>query len=488
MDIDLSGIPKAEEVSSLEQAREVIALQAAIIEQLLNQIKLLQTRVEDLEAKLAKNSRNSHKPPSSDGYDKPQPKSRRKKSHRRPGGQRGHKGYTLNQVDAPDERRRYVLSRCRLCGRSLKHISVQGHERRQVFDMAPAERHVIEHQAEIKQCPYCHTQVKATFPEGVTHAVQYGAQVKALVGYFSQYQLLPYQRIQEVFQDVINLPLSQGSIGNMLDHCYGQLEGFEASLKAQLIASPVVHFDESGMKINKAGHWLHVAGTSTLTYYYIHPKRGIEAMDEIGILPKFRGCAIHDHWAAYYRFACQHGLCNAHHLRELIYVEEQYNQRWAARLQVCLLQAKEEVDEAKRRGRSALSLDRIAYHQRRYSRILRQGTEELPVLDPPPTPPKRGRPKQHRAKNLHDRLKQHKYEALAFIYDFSVPFDNNLGERDIRMNKVKQKISGCFRSAQGAASFARIRSYISTAKKQGKNVLGSLVAAFQGQPLLLENH
>ena len=486
MDIDLSGTPKAAEVSSLEQAREVIALQAAIVEQLLSQIKLLQTRVEDLEAKLAKNSRNSHKPPSSDGYDKPQPKSRRKKSHRRPGGQRGHKGHTLNQVDAPDERRRYVLSRCPLCGRSLKDVSIQGHERRQVFDVVPAKRCVIEHQVEVKQCPYCQVQVKAEFPQGVEQPVQYGAQVKALVGYFSQYQLLPYQRIQDIFQDVLNLPLSQGSICNMLDHCYGQLEGFEATIKAQLISSHVVHFDESGMKINKAGHWLHVASTSTLTYYYFHPKRGAKAMEEIGILPEFTGCAIHDHWSAYFRFRCKHGLCNAHHLRELIYVEEQYDQRWAAQLQACLLQAKEEVDEAKRRGRQSLSRDRTAYHQRRYSRILRQGAEELPVLDPPPTP-KRGRPKQHRAKNLHDRLKQHKYEALAFIYDFSVPFDNNLGERDIRMNKVKQKISGCFRSAQGASSFARIRSYISTAKKQGKNVLGSLVAAFQGQPFLTEN-
>jgi transposase len=481
MDIDLNRIPKAEEVSSLEQAREVIT-------QLIGLVKVLQTCVEALEAKLAKNSRNSHKPPSSDGYDKPQPKSRRKKSHRRPGGQRGHKGHTLSQVDTPDERRRYVLSRCPLCGCSLKHISAHGHERRQVFDVVPAKRHVIEYQAEIKQCPYCQRSVKAAFPEGVEHPVQYGAQLEALVSYYSQYQLLPYQRIQELFQDVMNVPLSQGSIATKLDRSYGQLEGFEANIKAQLIASPVVNFDESGMRVNNAGHWLHVASTSTLTYYYIHPKRGIEAMDEIGILPQFTGCAIHDHWAAYYRFGCQHGLCNAHHLRELIYVEEQYNQRWAARLQACLLQAKEEVEEAKRRGWRSLSRDRIAYHQRRYSRILRQGAEELPVLEPPPTPPKRGRPKQHRAKNLHDRLKQHKYEALAFIYDFSVPFDNNLGERDIRMTKVKQKISGCFRSARGASSFARIRSYISTAKKQGKNVLGSLVAAFQGQPLLPENH
>jgi transposase len=363
MDIDLSGIPKAQEVSSLEQAREGIVLQATIIEQLLDQIKILQARVETLEAKLAKNSRNSHKPPSSDGYDKPQPKSRRKKSQRRPGGQRGHKGYTLNQVDTPDERRRYTLSRCPLCGGSLRDVAVQGHERRQVFDVVPAQRLVIEHQVEIKQCPYCQTQVKAGFPDAVEQPVQYGVQLKALVSYYSQYQLLPYQRIQEVFQDVMNVPISQGSISNMLDHCHGQLEGFDANIKAQLIDSPIVHFDETGMKINKARHWLHVASTQTLTYYIIHPKRGAAAMREMGILPQFTGRAIHDHWSVYYRFRCDHGLCNAHHLRELIYVEEQYDQRWAARLQVCLLQAKEEVDQAKRRGQRSLSRGRIAYHQ-----------------------------------------------------------------------------------------------------------------------------
>jgi transposase len=233
----------------------------------------------------------------------------------------------------------------------------------------------------------------------------------------------------------------------MLDHCHGQLEGFEASIKVQLIDSPVVHFVEMGMKINKAGHWLHVANTNTLTYYYTHPKRGVEAMDEIGILPQFTDCAIHDHWSAYFRFRCYHSLCNAHHLRELIYVQYQYNHRWAARLQQYLLQAKEEVDESKRCGRA----------------------------------------KQHRAKNLHDRLKKQKYEALAFIYDLSVPFDNNnLGERDIRMNKVKQKISGCSRSVQGPPKFDRIRSYISTARKQGNNVLALLLLPFRDNPSFQE--
>ncbi len=487
MDIDLSCIPKAEEVTSLEQAREVIRLQAAIIEQLLGQIKNLQARVERLEAQLAQNSRNSHKPPSTDGYDKPKPKSRRKKSHRAPGGQRGHKGHTLTPVDDPDKTELHGLMHCPQCGRSLQGIPAHAHERRQVFDVAPVQREVTEHKGEIKRCPFCRESVKAQFPQGVTQAVQYGAEVRALVTYFSQYQLLPYRRIQEVFEDVLHLPISQGSVKNILDQCYRQLDGFEAHIKALLRDSSVVHFDETGMRLSKLRHWLHVACTEKLTVYTIHRRRGVEAMEAAGILTQFTGRAIHDYWVPYYHYDCDHALCNAHHLRELIYVEEQYDQHWANRLQTCLLDAKQEVDEAKRRGRCSLSRSRRDYHQRRYSRILREGKAELPVLDPPPTPPKRGRPKQHRAKNLHDRLRENKYGVLAFVYDFSVPFDNNQGERDIRMTKVKQKISGCFRSTQGAASFARIRSYISTARKQGQNVLSCLASAFQGQPFLPDN-
>ncbi len=286
---------------------------------------------------------------------------------------------------------------------------------------------------------------------------------------------------------MLHLPISQGSVKNILDQCYRQLDGFEAHIKAQLQDSAVIHFDETGMRLIKLRHWLHVACTEKLTVYTIHRRRGVEAMEAAGILTQFTGRAIHDYWTAYYHYGCDHGLCNAHHLRELTYVEEQYDQRWASRLQTCLLEAKREVDEAKRRGRRSLSRSRTEYYQRRYSRILREGKPELPVLDPLPTPPKRGRPKQHRAKNLHDRLREHKYEVLAFVYDFSVPFDNNQGERDIRMTKVKQKISGCFRSAQGAASFARIRSFISNARKQGQNVLSCLASAFQGQPFLSDS-
>lgn len=486
MELDLSNIPKAEDVTSLAEAREVIRLQADIIEQLLRHTNKLGRRVEKLESQLATNSRNSHKPPSTDGYNKPEPKSRRKKSNRSSGGQRGHKGHTLEQVDQPDDIKRQTLDICPECLTSLQGVAVQDYEHRQVFDVPPVTIEVTEYQAEIKECPCCSQVVKAAFPEGVTQPVQYGAQVKALVSYFSQYQLLPYQRIQEVLQDVLNVSISQGSIKNILSHCHNILDGFEEQVKSHLLGADVVHFDETSLQVNKKKHWLHVASTAKMTHYLIHPKRGLEAMDAAGILPHYTGRAIHDHWKPYYRYDCDHALCNAHHLRELTYAEERFKQQWAARLQACLLDAKDEVDQAKQHGRSSLSRKRIDYHQRRYSRILREGVKELPTLDIDHER-KRGRIKQHKAKNLHDRLRKHKSEVLAYLYDFSVPFDNNQAERDVRMTKVKQKISGCFRSEQGAASFARIRSYLSTARKQGKNVLESLVSALRGNPLNLDS-
>jgi transposase len=482
IDIDLSAIPKPEAVTTLAQAREVIALQAVVIEQFLTVIKELEGRTETLEAQLAKNSRNSSQPPSSDGYKKPKPKSQRSKSGRNSGGQKGHKGQTLEQVAHPDEVVSHEVHQCDHCGHSLRHQLAYDYECRQVFELPRVKIRVIEHRGEIKECPHCERRVKAPFPDSVGQPVQYGQRFKATVTYFSQYQLLPYQRLQEVLGDLFHVEMSQGTIRNILRQSHQSLEPFEDRVKARLVEAKCVHFDETGLRLSKKLHWLHVASTQSLTHYLIHPKRGLEATQAMGILPQFRGRAIHDHWRAYYHYDCDHGLCNAHHLRELTHAEEQYQQHWAGRLKACLLDAKSEVDAAQERGASELSARRLNYHQRRYSRILRQGRAGLPVIAPSTNAKGRKRKKQHPAKNLHDRLAKHKREALAFLYDFSVPFDNNQAERDIRMAKVKQKISGCFRSEDGAAAFARIRSYISTAKKQAQNVLDILTDAFEGRP------
>ncbi|MCF6210535.1 MAG: IS66 family transposase [Gammaproteobacteria bacterium] len=473
----LSALEKNDLITLLMQQNEILMVQCA-------RIAGLEKEIEELKGKLAKNSRNSSKPPSSDGYDKPKPKSQRKKSGRSSGGQPGHKGSTLKQVEHPDNIQDHEVSHCTHCHADLSNQAMTEHEARQVFDLPEIKISVTEHRAQIKICPCCNARVKAEFPADVTQAVQYGKRVHTTAAYLSQYQLLPYKRLQELFHDLFQIKLSQGTLNNILNRGHRHLERFENAVKTVLRESDVVHFDESGIRLKKNLNWLHVASTQQLTCYHIDARRGQAAMDVMAILPGYQGYAVHDHWASYYGYDCQHVLCNAHHLRELTFAQEQYQQRWAAELSQCLLDAKKEVDDAKEIGAQSLDTSRVIYFDRRYSRLLRAGRDELPVL-PIDKSKKRGKKKQHKVKNLHDRLVKHKKEVLAFLVDFSLPFDNNLAERDVRMVKVKQKVSGCFRSDQGAKTFCRIRGYISTVKKQGHNVFNALSDAFEGAPLII---
>ena len=451
----------------------------ALILRLFDQIAQLTDRIKELESQRSKNSRNSSKPPSSDGYGKPKPKNSRKKSGKPSGGQPGHKGHTLEQVDEPDEIIEHAVDHCGQCGLDLSSTPVSDYEKRQVFDIPPPPRiQVCEHRAQIKTCPCCENRNKAIFPAQVSQPVQYGNRIQAIATYLNQYQLLPYQRLQEYFQDIHGLHLSQGTLRNILNRGHQHLEQFAHRAKAGVSTSEVAHFDETGMRVVESLHWFHVASTETITCYFIHPRRGTPAMKDIGILDGFEGYAVHDHYSSYYQFDLYHVACNAHQLRELIHAYEQHQQQWAQKMISCLLEAKAEVDLAIERGKTALSDERVRYYDTRYSRILREGRQELPVLAPPKkvTP---GRKAQHKVKNLHDRMVNHKHETIAFIYDLSAPFDNNQGERDIRMAKTKQKISGCFRSLTGAENFCRIRSYISTARKQGRNIYEALCDAFE---------
>ena len=449
-----------------------------LIRQLFDHISQLSDRIKELESSLSKNSRNSSKPPSSDGYDKPKPQSQRKKSGKQTGGQPGHKGHTLKQVAKPDEVIEHSVDQCDSCGSDLSAAPVLDYEKRQVFDIPPPPRvHVSEHRAQVKACPCCHSHSKALFPEQVTQPVQYGNRIQATAVYLNQYQLLPYRRLQEYFEDVHRLHLSQGTLKNIIERGYARLESFSDKAKMAVTGSELAHFDETGLRVMEKLHWFHVASTDAITCYFIHPNRGTLAMKDIGILNQFNGYAVHDHYSSYYQFDLYHVACNAHHLRELIHAFEQHGQQWAQNMISCLLEAKAEVEQAVAQGLEALEPARVKYFDARYSRILRQGRCELPVLAAPKKV-KRGRKPQHKVKNLHDRLVQHKHEALAFVYDLSVPFDNNQGERDIRMVKTKQKISGCFRSQSGAEAFCRIRSYISTARKQGLNIYDALHDAF----------
>jgi transposase len=465
----------------------------AVILQLLSWITTLLGEDKDLRARLAQNSGNSSRPPSSDGYQKPAPKSTRQKSGRKPGGQQGHQGVTLKKVKKPDHRKECELPEKCHCGRKLARATVISTETRQVFDLPdPRPLEVTEYSADTVECK-CGCVHKAQFPPHVTQPTQYGPRLQSTVTYLNEHQVVPYERTQQAMEDLFGVHLSQGTIYNILRRAHQSLQEFQWRMVVLLIMARVVHFDESGIRVLKELYWLHVASTAKHTLFRVDEHRGELAMIEMGILPHFKGKAVHDHWASYFKYeGCFHALCNAHHIRELVYAHEQYQQAWAHELILCLLEANAEVIAAKAKGLRSLPPARLEYFSERYSRILRNGREELKAL-PAPTkasaaesepgeeaPKRRGRKKQHKVKNLHDRLHKHKKGTLEFMYDFDVPFTNNQSERDIRMSKVKQKVSGCFRSLLGAEMYARIRSYVSTAKKQGFGAMGALMALFTG--------
>ena len=440
-------------------------------------------RVKHLEDQLAKNSRNSSKPPSSDGFEKPAPKSLREKSARPSGGQPGHAGKTLAMIEKPDRTERHRVERCECCDRSLAACPPDGIEKRQVHDLPPLRLIVTEHQAEIKRCSCGHLN-KAAFPEGVNAPVQYGSGVKAAAVYLKNYQFLPYERSCELLGDFFGCPMSEGTLANLIGECHERLEAPVQQIKAQIAQAPVAQFDESGSRVEKKLWWLHAASTANATYYDIHPKRGTAALEAIGILPDFLGRAIHDFWKPYFGYECAHGLCNAHHLRELIFVHEQHQQAWADAMIDCLLDIKAAVAQS-RPTTDHLTKARIRDFEARYQRILDDGHAANPLsASPAHAGKKRGRRKKTKPRNLLERLDEHRQEALAFMYDFGVPFDNNLAERDIRMMKVQQKISGMFRSEAGAHAFCRIRSYISTARKNALGALEAIARVFTGDPFV----
>lgn len=447
-----------------------------------NRVHLLETRVHELEARLAKDSSNSGKPPSSDGLKK-KPKSMRQQSDKRPGGQQGHLGKGLTQVNNPDVVVTHTPANCTRCGSNLSNVNGTIAEQRQVFDIPQPEIKVTEHRVEEKQCPCCAEFNRALFPEDIRGPVQYGDRIRALIAYFSHAHFIPVDRVCEIFEDIFGVTLSPGTCANIDERLFANLEVFEAGLKTYLLAAHVLHFDETGMRCEKKLHWVHVASSQLATLYIIHAKRGQEAMDAAGILPAFQGVAIHDHWFPYFAYSqMKHGLCNAHHLRELTFVYEQEKEEWAKRMHDLLISANKEVEN--HAEQKALLPEVVLQIEQAYQQILAEGLVYHASLPPLPTG-KRGKRKQRDGKNLLDRLIEKRDCVLRFIHDFSIPFTNNQGERDIRMVKLKQKISGCFRRFRGGEIFCRIRSYISTARKQKWNVWDSLADAIRGSPRLL---
>jgi transposase/uncharacterized coiled-coil protein SlyX len=442
----------------------------------------LTARVNDLEDQLAKNSTNSSKPPSSD-LPKPEPKSSREKSAKRPGGQKGHPGSTLSVVEEPDHVLVHSPQQCEGCGKRLVDIEASGHDRRQVVDIPAVSLEVTEHRVQRKKCGGCSVSTTAEFPAEARAVVGYGPRIKALGIYLMEYQLLPYERASQLLGDLFGQRApGVGTLSSALKSCFEALQQPEQAIEEGLRQTAVSHFDETGLRVCGKGMWVHVASTPELTHYGVHQKRGAQATEEIGILPSFSGVAVHDGWSSYRNYeGCTHALCNAHHLRELTFLEEEHDQEWAGRMKALLLEIEETVRKEAARGAIELVPETVEEFEGRYRQLLKAGFRANP---PPERTGKRGRPRQSKSKNLLDRLEEHHSEVLRFMHDFSVPFDNNQAERDLRMVKVRQKISGCFRTEAGAEMFCRVRGYISTVRKQGGNVLGALEAVFVGEPFV----
>lgn len=458
-----------------EMARSGVAALVKLVLRLEAQILALRAELQGLKDRLALNSGNSGKPPSTDGLAKPapKPKSLRTRTGRKPGGQPGHPGRTLQPVSQPDHTLIHCLELCpcgHCPGRSLRREPLLCYEKRQVFELPAKPLEVTEHQAEVKRCPVSGRQVTAAFPPQVNAPAQYGSRFRALLLYLNNEQFIPYRRLAQFCQDLYGQPLSEGTVVRVQERAYETLWGFEQALKTLLPQAPVIHCDESGVRVAGKLHWLHVVSNAHLTFYGVHPIRGSEAMDALDILPHCTNWIVHDHFKAYFTYEnCLHVLCNEHHLRELKFLWEEHHEAWADELSRFLLAANQ-----RRKCTGVLGEKAFGNLHARYHAILAKGRRAHPG----------NKGQQSKAANLLDRLEGYDLCVLAFMIVPGVPFTNNQGERDIRMVKVRQKISGCFRTLQGAQAFARIRGYISTCRKQGRNILVELENVVLGHPFI----
>ena len=464
---------------SLEEKDALILAQFEQINRLTMLVQTFGARVRELEGRLRKDSHNSSKPPSSDGLAK-KPKSLRQSSGRKPGGQAGHPGSTLKRVADPDVIVQHPLpEHCDGCGARLGTQAAATVEvRRQVFDLLKPVLQVTEHRGLELLCQ-CGRHHRSVFPTDVQATVQYGPVIKSTLVYLTQQQLLPIERTTQILSDLFGVKLSAGSVQASIAQAAQTLAPAVERIAAAVSVAPVAHFDETGQRVGARLRWLHTACTALLTWYGAHDKRGQIAMDAFGILPVFKGVAVHDGWVSYREYDCTHGLCNAHHLRELVYLAETTPQTWPHSMIGFLCRAKDRADAA-RLAEQPLTKKQLSALRRQYEAILSEGERDNPPCAP--THRRRGRIKQSPAFNLLLRLRQRADDVLRFLADLRVPFDNNQAERDIRMPKLKQKTSGCFRTVAGAESFCTIRSYVATLRKQGRDVFQALILAFQGHP------
>lgn len=447
----------------LAQEKDISPAMSAAIKMLLLVVKLMGNR-------LGLNSANSSKPPSSDpNRAKKNAADNGKKN--KPGGQNGHAGTTLKPEENPDKIDELIIDKCTLPPGNYHEA---GFETRQVVDIK-ISRFVTEYRAQVLENESGDRFI-AEFPKGVTRPIQYGASVKANAVYMSMFQLIPYERIQAHFSELFEIPISAGTVYNFNRDAYQRLAEFDRLAIHKLTNATLIHVDETGINIDGSRMWLHGASNLEWTYFYPHEKRGSEAMDEMGILPNFKGTLCHDHWKPYYKYLCLHSLCNAHHLRELTRSFEQDDQQWAQTMHKFL----EEVNVSVKEAGGKLDKKEAWLRRQQYRDILNAGDSECPEPLRTKDSPKRGRLKRSKSRNLLERLRDFEDDILRFMEHAEVPFTNNQGERDIRMTKVQQKISGCFRSMDGAKTFCLIRSYLSTCRKNGVGVGEALECLFRG--------
>jgi len=451
----------------LEEDQQISPALRAMFEMLLMIIGLLA-------GKLGLNSQNSSKPPSTDPNRKKN--TGREKGTNKPGGQPGRVGTHLEKEDNPDTIIPIKLDKRHLPKGKYRDV---GFESRQVIDIE-ISRIVTEYRAQILEDEQGKRYV-ASFPKGISRPIQYGQSIKAHTVYLSQFQLIPYERVADYFINEASIPISVGSLFNFNKEAYDLLEEFDALAKQKLIKATLAHADETGINVNGKRIWLHTVSNEEWTYFSPHQKRGNEAMNEIGILPHFSGRLIHDHWKPYYTYQqCQHALCNAHHLRELQWVIDNHESyTWAKSMRDLLLEINKAVNETDNNCFDNVTAD--AYRSR-FRQVIQTGEIEMPL--PPPEPnqsKKKGREKKTKERNLLERLRNFEQDVLRFMVEKEVPFTNNRGENDIRMTKVQQKISGCFKSMEGAKIFCRVRSYLLTAQKHKLTPTEALKTLFDGK-------
>ena len=505
--IDVLRERNERQARQLKGVKEKLWRQESLNYQLRRRVRELQAELQRREAEELsavpprRDSHNSSLPPALDlpsakaANSVRRTRSLRRKSGLKVGGQTGHPGATLLRVERPDRVVTHSPNSCRRCAASLSGGAITAVERRQVFDVPPVRVEVTEHQVETRRCIECGERTKAEFPRGVRAPAQYGEGVRARATYLHKYQLLPFARTSESMKELFGCPISQGTLFTTRGRCAAKLVGVEERIKRAIREAAVIGADETGLRVGGSSHWVHVARTAKLTHYGYDAKRGLAATDVIGILPQFQGTCVRDGWLSYDEYRqCRHALCNAHLLRELIYVEEvSADQKpWTRAFIKLLLEIKAAAEKARDAGDQQLSEEQRAKFLTHYDRLLRRAVR----INPRPRPRQKQDPavpkfKVARARwrspvwPLIRRLQGRRDEVLRFMTDLAVPFDNNGSERDLRMVKLQQKISGCFRTAEGAAAFCRIRSYLSTARKQGHSVLAALERAFKGKPLAL---